>query len=95
MTWVVPAELADDGLRRRRLSGRGRSGKLQHHTDQYSGLPLYTVVTMDPNDEVLTRSCSHFLIHLFIHLSVIMCLLVQSVNCSHSLIHAFPAITRS
>ena len=50
------AELAEDGTRRRRLSGRVRSGKLQHHTDQYSGPPLYTVVTMDPNDEVLTSS---------------------------------------
>ena len=47
------AELADNGMRRRRLSGRVRSGKLQHHTDQYSGPPLYTVVTMDPNDEVI------------------------------------------
>ena len=49
------AELADNGMRRRRLSGRVRSGKLQHHSDQYSGPPLYTVVTMDPNDEVTIR----------------------------------------
>ncbi len=46
------AELADDGTIRRRISGRVRSGKMQHHSDHYSGPQLYTVVTMDPNDEV-------------------------------------------
>ena len=46
------ADFSPRGVRGRRLSGRGRSGRLQHHSDQYSGAPLYTVVTMDPNDEV-------------------------------------------
>ena len=34
-----------------------RSGRLQQHSDQYSGAPLYTVVTMDPNDEVNLDTC--------------------------------------
>ena len=42
------ADLSDDGLNRRRVSGRVRSGRL----DQYNAGSLYTVVTMDPNDEV-------------------------------------------
>ncbi len=46
------ADLADDGTIRRRVSGRTRSGKLQHNPGQYTAAPLYTVVTMDPNDEV-------------------------------------------
>lgn len=50
---VVVADLADDGTIRRRGSGRSRSGKLQHHSDHHNAAPtLYTVVTMDPNDEV-------------------------------------------
>jgi hypothetical protein len=49
---VHVADLADDGTIRRRVSGRTRSGKLQHHPGQYNAAPLYTVVTMDPNDEV-------------------------------------------
>lgn len=49
---VHAADLADDGTIRRRVSGRTRSGKLQHNPGQYAAAPLYTVVTMDPNDEV-------------------------------------------
>ena len=54
---MVVADLADDGTIRRRGSGRSRSGKLQHHSDHYNAAPtLYTVVTMDPNDEVSISS---------------------------------------
>ena len=47
----MPAELADGGISRRRLSGRVRSNK-DDNKNQYGGTSLYTVVTMDPNDEV-------------------------------------------
>ena len=53
---VRSAELADSGVRRRRLSGRVSSGKHGDDSNQHGGASLYTVVTMDPNDEV-TRFC--------------------------------------
>lgn len=49
--WTV--ELADAGIRRRRLSGRVSSGKNHSDSNQHGGASLYTVVTMDPDDEVI------------------------------------------
>ena len=51
IVWSV--ELADGGVRRRRLSGRVSSGKHRDDSNQHGGASLYTVVTMDPNDEVI------------------------------------------
>lgn len=48
--WTV--ELADAGVRRRRLSGRVSGGKDRNDSNQHGGASLYTVVTMDPDDEV-------------------------------------------
>ncbi len=75
---VHAADLADDGTIRRRVSGRTRSGKLQHNSGQYTAAPLYTVVTMDPNDEVchwqwcmmFLWNCACGLVHSFIVFSL-------------------------
>lgn len=51
---LLPAELADGGINRRRSSGRVRSGKDDDIKNHHGGASLYTVVTMDPDDEVMS-----------------------------------------
>lgn len=50
----LPAELADGGINRRRSSGRVRGGKDDDNKNHHGATSLYTVVTMDPDDEVMS-----------------------------------------